>query len=125
MPERTTLTEKPDERRRLSRITLVGAALFARSHAQRAIIAVVDNVNRLGLGLHAKESLPVQETVTVSIAFLDQHGREQQEKLPGRVAWIKPWEKGFLIGVVWDEPVTKEKNRYLAAYIEESLTATA
>jgi hypothetical protein len=125
MPERKTIHEKPDDRRRHLRITLVGAALFARSHAKRAIIAVVDNVNRLGAGLHAKESLPVHEAVTVSIAFLDQQGKEQQEKLAGRVAWIKPWEKGFLIGVVWDEVVTKEKNRYLAAYIEENLKETA
>jgi len=119
------MNDKPDERRRLARITLVGAALFAPRSNTRAITAVVDNVNRLGAGLHAKESLPVRELVMVSMAFLDQHGREQQEKLPGRVAWTKPWEKGHLIGVVWDEPVTKDKNRYLAAYIEESLKETA
>jgi hypothetical protein len=119
-------TNKPDERRRHLRITLVGAALFApRSSARRAMTAVVDNANRLGAGLHAKESLPIREAVTVSIAFLDQQGKEQQEKLPGTVAWVKPWEKGFLIGVVWDEVVTKDKHPYLSAYLEESLKETA
>jgi hypothetical protein len=119
------MNEKPDERRRHLRITLVGAALFAPRSNARAMTAVVDNANRMGAGLHARESLPIHEPVTVSIAFLDQHGKAQQEKLPGTVAWVKPWEKGFLIGVVWDEVVTKEKNRYLAAYLEESLKETA
>jgi hypothetical protein len=37
------------------------------------------------------------------------------------VAWVKPWEKGFLIGVVWDEVVTKGKNKWLYYYLEETI----
>jgi hypothetical protein len=46
------------------------------------------------------------------------------EKLDGKVAWVKPWEKGFLIGVVWDELVTKEKNRWLYYYLEETVKSS-
>jgi hypothetical protein len=107
------------ERRRMVRATLVGSALVSPKSGAKAITAVLDNVNRVGAGLHAKEKLAMTEGVTVSLAFLDSDGVEQQEKLDGTVAWVKPWEKGFLIGVVWNEVVTKERNKWLYYYLEE------
>ena len=110
------------ERRRFVRATLVGSALVSPKSGGRACTAVLDNVNKIGAGLHTKERFPSNERVTVSLAFLDSDRVEQQEKLDGTVAWVKPWEKkGFLIGVVWDELVTKEKNRWLYYYLEETL----
>jgi hypothetical protein len=120
----STLTT--DERRRYVRATLVGAALIVRrGKTERVLTAVLDNANRIGAGLHAKEALEVSEPVTVSFAFLDQKKEEQQEKLSGTVAWVKPWEKGYLIGVVWEQIVTKEKNPWLHAYLDETLKQTA
>ena len=113
------------ERRRLVRATLVGSALVSPKTGAKAITAVLDNVNKVGAGLHAKEKLMMAEKVTVSLAFLDAEGAEQQEKLSGTVAWVKPWEKGFLIGVVWDEVVTKEKNRWLYYYLEETMKSSS
>ncbi len=86
--------------------------------------AVLDNVNSVGAGLHAKEKLAVGLPVTVSLAFLDSDRAEQMERLGGKVAWAKPWEKGFLLGVVWDELVTKEKNRWLYYYLEETVKSS-
>jgi hypothetical protein len=91
----------------------------------KAITAVLDNVNMVGAGLHAKEKLAMAEKVTVSLAFLDADRVEQQEKLDGTVAWVKPWEKGFLIGVVWDNVVTKEKNKWLYYYLEETMKSSS
>jgi len=117
---------KSDDRRRHLRTTLIGSALISRGRsAGRALTAVLDNANRLGAGLHAKEPVEVHEAVMVTFAFLDQHGKEQQEKVSGRVAWVKPWEKGFLIGVVWDQIVTSEKNPWLFLYLDEMLKETA
>ncbi|WP_447979242.1 PilZ domain-containing protein [Candidatus Nitrospira bockiana] len=117
---------KTDERRRHRRVTLVGPALIsAPSRSGRALSAVLDNANRLGAGFHAREQLQVNETVSVTIAFLDQEGDEQQEKLSGRVAWVRPWEKGYLIGIVWDQMITKEQNRWLYSYLNETLKETA
>jgi hypothetical protein len=110
-----------NERRRLVRATLVGSALVSPKSGAKAITAVLDNVNKVGAGLHAKEKLAIGEKVTVSLAFLDAGRAEQQEKLDGTVAWVKPWEKGFLIGVVWDEVVTKEKNKWLYYYLDETI----
>lgn len=113
------------ERRKFVRATLIGSALIAPKSGGRACTAVLDNVNKIGAGLHTKETFPPNEKVTVSLAFLDSDQVEQQEKLDGTVAWVKPWEKkGFLIGVVWDELVTKEKNRWLYYYLEETLKAS-
>jgi hypothetical protein len=42
----------------------------------------------------------------------------------GTVAWVKTWEKGYLIGVVWDEIVTKEKNKWLYYYLEETIKSS-
>lgn len=109
------------ERRKFVRATLVGSALLSPKNGGRACTAVLDNVNKLGAGLRTKERFPANEKVTVSLAFLDSDQADQQEKLDGTVAWVKPWEKGFLIGVLWDELVTKEKNRWLYYYLEETL----
>ena len=112
------------ERRKFIRATLVGSALVSPKTGAKAITAVLDNVNRVGAGLHAKDRLSIGEKVTVSLAFLDSEQAEQQEKLEGTVAWVKPWEKGFLIGVTWDEVVTKEKNRWLFYYLDETIKST-
>ena len=113
------------ERRKFVRATLVGSALVSPKGGGRACTAVLDNVNKIGAGLHTKDRFPSNEKVTVSLAFLDSDRVEQQEKLQGTVAWVRPWEKkGFLIGVVWDELVTKEKNRWLYYYLEETLKAS-
>lgn len=113
------------ERRKFVRATLVGSALISPKSGGRACTAVLDNVNKIGAGLHTKDRFPPNERVTVSLAFLDSDRVEQQEKLDGTVAWVRPWDKkGFLIGVVWDELVTKEKNRWLYYYLEETLKAS-
>jgi len=113
------------ERRKFVRATLVGSALMSPKSGGRACTAVLDNVNKIGAGLHTKDRFPPNEKVTVSLAFLDSDGAEQQEKLDGTVAWVRPWDKkGFLIGVVWDELVTKEKNRWLYYYLEETIKAS-
>ncbi len=114
-----------NERRKFVRATLVGSALISPKSGAKAITAVLDNVNRIGAGLHTKEKLAMALPVTVSLAFLDSDRAEQMEKLDGKVAWVKPWEKGFLIGVVWDELVTQEKNRWLYYYLEETVKSSA
>ncbi len=113
-----------NERRKFVRATLVGSALISPKSGAKAITAVLDNVNKVGAGLHTKEKLTMAQPVTVSLAFLDSDRAEQMEKLDGKVAWMKPWEKGFLVGVIWDELVTKEKNRWLYYYLEETVKSS-
>jgi PilZ domain-containing protein len=113
-----------NERRKFVRATLVGSALISPKSGAKAITAVLDNVNKVGAGLHTKEKLALAQSVTVSLAFLDSERAEQMEKLDGKVAWVKPWEKGFLIGVIWEELVTKEKNRWLYYYLEETVKSS-
>jgi len=113
-----------NERRKFVRATLVGSALISPKSGAKAITAVLDNVNRVGAGLHTKEKMAMALPVTVSLAFLDSDRAEQMEKLDGKVAWVKSWEKRFLIGVVWDELVTKEKNRWLYYYLEETVKSS-
>jgi hypothetical protein len=124
-PKSTTSIAATNERRKFVRATLVGSALISPKSGAKAITAVLDNVNRIGAGLHTKEKLAMALPVTVSLAFLDSDRAEQMEKLDGKVAWVKPWEKGFLIGVVWDELVTQEKNRWLYYYLEETVKSSA
>jgi len=113
------------ERRQAVRITLIGAARVGSRTEQRAVSAVLNNANRAGAGFHAKESLVANEPVTVCFAFLDHRGEDHLEKLAGRVAWVKPWEKGYLIGVVWDHLVAKETSPWLASFLDYSMQQTA
>ena len=124
MPRQTNPTESVSERRKYVRATLVGSALVSPQHGAKGFTAVLNNVNKIGAGLHSKETLPIGAKITVSLAFLDPDRVEQQEKLSATVAWAKPWEKGMLLGVVWDDLVTKEKNRWLYYYLEETLKST-
>lgn len=116
--------ETVNERRKYVRATLIGSALVSPQSGAKGFTAVLNNVNKIGAGLHSKETLPVGDKITVSLAFLDPDRVEQQEKLTATVVWVKPWEKGMLIGVVWDDLVTKEKNRWLYYYLEETLKST-
>jgi len=119
-------SSKQDERRRYVRVTLIGPARFgSKGKAERGISAVLDNANQIGAGFHAKESIGINEAVTVCMAFLDQKGMDQQEKLSGKVAWVKPWEKGFLIGVIWDQILTKEINPRLYSLLDVMLKESA
>jgi hypothetical protein len=120
-PKTAAMPVAASERRKFVRATLVGSALLSPKSGGRACTAVLDNVNKLGAGLRTKERFPANEKVTVSLAFLDSEQAEQQEKLNGTVAWVKPWDKGFLVGVLWDELVTRENNRWLYYYLEETL----
>ena len=124
MPRQTNPTESVSERRKYVRATLVGSALVSPQNGAKGCTAVLNNVNKIGAGLHSKETLPIGAKITVSLAFLDPDRVEQQEKLSATVAWAKPWEKGMLLGVVWDDLVTKEKNRWLYYYLEETLKST-
>ncbi|ULA64498.1 MAG: PilZ domain-containing protein [Nitrospira sp.] len=112
------------ERRKFVRATLVGSALISPKSGGRASTAVLDNVNKIGAGLQTKDRFTINERVTVSLAFLDSDGADQQEKLEGTVVWVKDWEKGFLTGVVWDDLVTKDKNRWLFYYLEETIKSS-
>ena len=123
-PKSAASISATNERRKLVRATLVGSALISPKSGSKAITAVLDNVNKVGAGLHMKETLAVAQPVMVSLAFLDSDRAEQMERLDGKVAWVKPWEKGFLIGVVWDELVTKERNRWLYYYLEETVRSS-
>jgi hypothetical protein len=124
MARQSGSTESANERRKYVRATLIGSALVSPQSGAKGFTAVLNNVNKIGAGLHSKETLPVGDKIAVSLAFLDPDRVEQQEKLNATVAWVKPWEKGMLIGVVWDDLVTKEKNRWLYYYLEETLKST-
>jgi hypothetical protein len=86
-----------------------------------AFTAVLDNVNRLGAGFHTKEPVNINEALTVTLVFLNQQGQEEKEHFSGRVAWARPYEKGFLIGVMWDQAVTAHTHSRLTAYLNDSL----
>jgi hypothetical protein len=124
MAHQTHSTESVSERRKYVRATLIGSALVSPQNGAKGFTAVLNNVNKIGAGLHSKETLPIGSKITVSLAFLDPDRVEQQEKLSATVAWAKPWEKGMLLGVVWDVLVTKETNRWLYYYLEETLKST-
>jgi hypothetical protein len=106
----------------MPRVQLTGAALLAsRRNPGRAFTAVLDNVNRMGAGFQAKEALEPGEAVSVSLAFVSPRDEDEKETLAGRVAWVRPWERGFLMGVIWDGLVSRAANPRLSAYLDDTL----
>lgn len=113
-------TYEGSERRRLPRVQLTGAALLAsRRNIRQAFTAVLDNINRMGAGFRAKEPLETTEPVTVTLVFLNQAGEEEKERVCGKIAWARPYERGVMLGVTWDQPVTKAAHPRLSAYLDD------
>ena len=54
-PKSTVSIAAANERRKFVRATLVGSALISPKSGAKAITAVLDNVNKVGAGLHTKE----------------------------------------------------------------------
>ena len=109
------------ERRRLPRVQLTGAALLAsRRNVHQALTAVLDNINRMGAGFHAKEPLEIAEPVMVTLVFLNQAGEEEKERVSGKIAWGRPHKRGIMLGVKWDQPVTKSSHPSLYAYLGDT-----
>jgi len=106
------------EKRTARRVTLTGTTLVVPGSGGRAITAVVTNVSATGAGLRVPEAIPPNETVAVTMAFLDALGLPTQEKLSGVVAWTAPSPKGFLIGITWDRGIDFESHPALAAYVD-------
>lgn len=94
MASQPSPAESLNERRRYVRATLVGSALVSPQSGAKGFTAVLHNVNKVGAGLHAKETLPVGERITVSLAFLDPDRVEQQENSTPRSRGSNPGRRG-------------------------------
>jgi hypothetical protein len=89
------------------------------------LTAVLHNANRIGAGLRTNKRLPINDPVTITMAFSDRDGVKGQETLSGKVQWVRNYTnrgtKGYLLGVAWDLIPTKESNPWLYDYLDITL----
>jgi len=89
------------------------------------ITAVFHNANRFGAGFRTNTRIPINDPVTVSLAFSGKDGEKGKETLPGRVRWVRnhttKGTKEYLLGVAWDSLPTKESNPWLHNYLDITL----
>ena len=87
--------------------------------------AVLHNANRIGAGFRTNKRIPINDPVTITMAFLDRDGEKGEETLSGRVQWVRDYTnkgtKGYLLGVAWDSIPTKESNPWLHNYLDITL----
>ena len=79
MARQSSSAESVSERRKYVRATLVGSALVSPQSGAKGFTAVLNNVNKIGAGLHSKETLPIGAKITVSLASLNRPAVQQQE----------------------------------------------
>lgn len=87
--------------------------------------AVLHNANRIGAGFRTNKRIPINDPVTITMAFLDRDGEKGEETLSGRVQWVRNYAnkgtKGYLLGVAWNSIPTKESNPWLHNYLDITL----
>ncbi len=89
------------------------------------LTAILHNANRIGAGFRTNKRLPINNPVTITMAFSDRDGGKGQETMSGRVQWVRNYTnrgaKGYLLGVAWDSIPTKESNPWLYDYLDITL----
>ncbi|MBI5197637.1 MAG: PilZ domain-containing protein [Nitrospirae bacterium] len=66
------------------------------------IDALVSNVSRGGVGIYTQSPLPVGLAVRIQVSFLQTNGNQEiTEIIPGRVIWVKPLHKHFVVGIAF------------------------
>ena len=93
--------------RRFKRVPLVGTAYISFLGDERVRQAMIENVNRTGIGLFSKDPLPLQKAVRLGIEFTSLDGRKKvREELRGTIVQVTPWNKVYIIGVEFNDIVT-------------------
>ena len=83
------------------------------------------DANRIGAGFRTTTRVPLNNPVTITMAFSSKERGKGEETLSGRVQWVRDYNqkntKGFLVGVTWDTIPTKETNPWLHDYLNITL----
>ena len=86
------------------------------------LTVVLHNANRFGAGFSTDKRIPINDPVTVTMAFSDRNGAKGVETLLGKVRWVRnhaeKGAKGYLLGITWDSVPTKESNPCLYDYLD-------
>gem|GEM_PF-6834002 len=89
------------------------------------LTAVLLSANLVGAGFSMDKGIPINDLVTVTMAFFDKNGEKGVEILSGKVRWVRDYvdkgAKGYLFGIVWDLVPTKESNPLLYDYLDVTL----
>jgi len=115
-PEKKDSPDKPS--RRFRRFPLVSYVEITLKGKDKALIGLVDNVNRGGIGIYSKEPLPVDQEVQLRLTFLSPEGERVKEDCEGRIVQMIPHEDRYILGIAFKESLSKDRNPQLQAYIE-------
>lgn len=74
-------------KRRYKRLSILSRAYIRIKGQKAGSQAYVANISRGGLGLYISKSLPVGRETTVALRFVNQEGKEIEEKVQGKILW--------------------------------------
>ena len=120
-------TEQPirvdKETRRYVRVPFLGRARVTMSRDNRDFRPLVDNVNRGGVGLFFKQSLPLRDEVVMKLEFTNMAENEASVKIEGKIVHATSWNRIFIIGIEFDALLNPSKHADLYLYIMNAETA--
>jgi hypothetical protein len=112
------LTNGPDSRR-YKRFPIMGNCRIFIDSGERALHAIIDNINVGGIGIHRREPLPMESVVRIELKFLDRKGETFLEQLKGKIVQITERNGMFLVGIAFKDIITEVTHPQLIAYLRE------
>lgn len=115
----TDHSDPEPEARRFKRFPIMGNCRIFVDDGERALHAIIDNINVGGIGIRRREPLPMTSTVRVELKFLDKKGDAFLEELQGRIVQITRNSDAYLIGIAFKEIINEGTHPQLIAYLRE------
>lgn len=113
-------TADSPESRRFKRVQLVGNSSITLQNEKEPLHAMIDNINRGGIGLLTKNPLPLGIPVSVGLEFLDKQGNSVSEEIRGRIIRSTPWNKIHIIGIEFFSIINPTEHPRLFSFLQEA-----
>jgi len=104
-------------RRRYQRVTIKSVAKITLPSGGTDLFAFVGTVSRGGLELYCQEPLPIGQSATIHLTFLNRQGQPLQETLQGAVRWRATLGDATIAGVEFATPIERDDHPALWAYL--------
>jgi hypothetical protein len=98
-------------------VTIKSVAKISLPSGGTDLFAFVGTVSRGGLELYCQEPLPIGQSATIHLTFLNRQGRPLHETLQGAIRWRAKLGDATIAGVEFAAPIERDDHPALWAYL--------
>jgi hypothetical protein len=113
-------SENNPNRRRFKRVALLGKSTILLLEEDKTVSAMIDNINRGGVGLLTKKPLPLQINVRVQLEFRNKEGAMVSEALTGGVVRSTEWNHIYIVGIEFSPIINETDHPHLFTFLKDA-----